>query len=188
MQTGHHVKVKALPDTLQRALQAGGYRREDIAVRPCETACLADMGGAGRRGFVTFVDLVTGQIKTTKGSWGGSNMFNPRNAVDNDQSDVPIPDNVAVIQGSEGHGPTFASVLINPGNMAALLPAQAEVTDHEKAILTVYATIKGGYRQGELDYIRAVASEVDALVERGLLKRNKAGATRVTTEGKNAAA
>ena len=186
MQTGYHVKVKALPDTLQRALQAEGYRREDIAIRACETACLADMGGQGRRGFVTFIDLATGRTKTTNGSWGGSNMFNPRNAVDNDQSEVPIPDNVAVIQGSEGHGPTFASVLVNPQNMASLLPAPTEVTDHEKAILTIYATIKGGYRQGELDYIKATADEVTALVERGLLKRNKAGATQITTEGKNA--
>ena len=173
MQKPIHIETKELPQTLQDALNAAGYRRKDIALRACESACLTDAGSEGRRGFVVFVNLVTGQSKATRGSWGGANIFNPRNAVDLDTNEVPIPEGVAVIQGSEGYGPTFASVLLNPANVAALLPARAEVTDHERAILGIYRGIKGGYRQGELERINATLSEVDSLVDRGLLKRNR---------------
>ena len=55
------------------------------------------------------------------------------------------------------------------------------------APLYCFAAIKGGeYRRDEMRRRNVSAATVDSLVERGYLKRNRAGATQITTQGKNA--
>ncbi len=187
-----YAPVNTLPESIQRALGSVSYHRKDINIEAKERASLSDAGSAGRKAFVILVNLQTGQSKATWGSWGGSNMFNPRNAVDLDDRDYPIPQNGAVIQGSVGNT-TYASILVSPSTLAPLLPKADKIPDHEALILYCYKCIKGGqYRKDELDRVArkhpdaSIAETVESLITRGYLKRNKAGAVQITTAGKNA--
>jgi len=187
-----YAPVDTLPDSIRRALQTVRYGRRDISIEAAERTTLSDAGSAGQKAFVILVNLESGQTKTTWGSWGGPNMFNPRNPVDLDTREYPIPDNGAVIQGSVGNS-TYARVLISPSTIAPLLPKADKVPDHEARILYCYVAIKGGQsRRDELAWVVRkhpgldLEQAIEALISNGYLKRNKAGATQVTTEGKNA--
>jgi len=176
-----YVKVSELPDCLQKALSSVGYHRPDISVVTAEHVSLFDAGSSGRRGFVILVNLSTGEQRTTLGSWGGSNAYNPHNAVDLDTNPYDLPENGAVIRGSEGDGPVLANLYLNPKNIAPWLPSVNDVTSEEKEILAQFRSLKPAYRN-----ITGKETIVQSLVSRGYLKRNKVGATQITTEGKNA--
>ncbi len=187
-----YAPISSLPDSLQRALESVRYHRKDISIEAQETASLNDAGSDGCKAFVILVNLETGQRKVTWGSWGGPNMFNPRNAVDLDDREYELPPNGAVIRGSVGNS-TYASILVSPTTMAPLLPKTDKLPDHDARILYCFKCIKGGqYRQIELAHVTEKHPDVDItqaiedLVARGFLKRNKAGATQITTAGKNA--
>jgi hypothetical protein len=182
-------KVKELPPALQAALASVGYRRQDVAVEVRERASRFASGGAGCRAFCAVVHLVTGQTKLERGSWGGANAFNPGNAVDLDAGTYLIPPNVAVINGSEGGGrPVCASITISPANAAALLPcADDELTDRAGWILYCFSALNSRGRADEFERRpRPSEAELDELAARGLLKRARNGATRITTAGRNA--
>ena len=183
-----HIETRELPFTLRTALERTGYRCRDIKVAAAESAVLNEMGSAGQRAFVCLVNLATGQTKVTRGSWGGPNMFSPRNAVDNDGRTYPIPTNGAVIQGSQG-GKVYARIVVHPTAFAKLLPdGEDKVSEKDASILNIFTGMKGGpYRREELRRMKATDEEINSLVERGYLKRNKAGAIQATTKGKNAA-
>jgi hypothetical protein len=181
-----YVQVAELPESLQGALKSVGYGRKDINIEAREQVYMADGGGEGFRAFVVLVDLATGRAERHDGSWGGANMFNPRNAVDLDDTPRTIIPGMAVVKGHiGGDRPVGATVYINPENVAKLLPAKPDVSDREKQLLGVMG-YKSGYRKEELARMRATDAEIDALVSRGFLSRNKAGAISLTTEGKNA--
>ncbi len=177
-----YVQVKDLPESLRAALAQVGYGRADIKIETAETASLFSGGYRGCRSFAILVDLATGRSETHMGSWGGSNMFSPNNSVDNDTKSYILPENGAVITGSEGGDhPTSASICLNPKNVVPWLPAASDVSSEEKAMLAQFRGLKPGYRD-----TKGKESMIDSLVERGYLKRNKAGATQITTLGKNA--
>lgn len=85
--------------------------------------------------------------------------------------------------------------------LASLAPAAPKVRNLDRWVLDIYAGIKSGYREDELrrlatdisgnrglptaGSIGLVQASVEDCVARGWLKRNKAGATSITTEGKN---
>src|SRR5258708_7518672 len=125
-----YVSLKDLPDTIVSALSSVGYHSKDINVEAQETVSMFDSGGAGRRGFVVLVDIATGRCERHLGSWGGSNMFNPRNAVDLDTQERAIIPGMAVIKGSEGER-TYATLYLHPDNLVKMLPAKPEVSDRE---------------------------------------------------------
>lgn len=181
-----HAKIQDMPNAIKSALSSVGYTRKDIAVHAAETCCLAAGGGQGRREFAIVVNLATGERKETWGSWGGANMFNPQNAVDLDTRAHPIPSNCVVIQGSVGES-VYASIVALPTTLAPLLPAKADTTEKEQRILYAYGSLKSGpYRKQSLDGCGTLPSDIDSLVARGLLSRNRGGAVQITTEGKNA--
>ncbi len=184
-----YVSVKQLPDPVRDALSALGYGKADIEVRHASTVTLSSGGSAGRRAFATIVNLTSGSHVTTWGSWGGPNMF-VRNAVDSDDTPMSLPPNGVALTGSKGGGgPVFATLHV-PASMAErILPAPAEqLTTPELDALYCYARVRGGqYRTDELRRRRVSPDTIDSLVSRGYLKRNRAGATAITTEGKNAA-
>lgn len=61
------------------------------------------------------------------------------------------------------------------------------LTDADQQALYCFVAIKGGeYRRDEMRRRGVTEEHVNSLVLRGYLKRNKAGATQVTTKGKNA--
>lgn len=183
------VSVRELPDSLRRVLAELKYGKADISVRAAESFTPAQGSGDGRRAFVSAVHIASGACKVEWGSWGGANMFNPRNAVDLDTRPQAIADGFAIVEGSEGGmRPVYASIVVGAAALALLLPAPAEVSERDRSILRIVRTYKGGaYRRAELDRIEATEAEVSSLVSRGLLSRNRAGAIAMTTAGKNAA-
>lgn len=183
-----YAAVKSLPDAIQAALKTVSYAKADVQIVTSITVTLASSGDAGRRGFATLVNLTTGNAETVRGSWGGQNMFNRTNPVDNDHNSYPLPDNGAAIVGSTGYGGTYAVVHIPASMRAGILPAApTQLTTEELDGLYAHKSLKSGpYRKEYLARKRVTAQALDALVTRGLLKRNAAGATSITTEGKNA--
>lgn len=178
------VEVKALPQTVKDALKGVGYGRHDIAVEASETFRHESAYGDGYRAFTVALNLATGETKSMQGSWGGASI-NYQSQVDSDQSAYTIPVGGAILQGQIGGGrPVSARLVLNPENVAKLLPSSpSDVTDREKQILAVFGGIKSSYRAG---YLKGYTSaEIDSLVSRGFLARNKAGSTSITTAGKN---
>lgn len=183
------VRIAELPDPVRAALKSVDYGRADIAVEVATEVVLSSSGGKGSRAFASLVNLATGQHVTSWGSWGGQNPFTPGNAVDNDSNAYPLPPEGVAIRGSVGGGrPTYAVIVVPASMTDRILPAPpAELTKAERDALYCFACIKGGqYRRDELARRRVAPATVDAMVERGYVKRNAAGAGSITTEGRNA--
>jgi hypothetical protein len=189
---GQHVLVRDLPPILQDALRELGYHKRDILVEPRTNYQVGDGGGDGRRSFTMAVDLVTGQTKLEKGSWGGANINSPHNQVDLDTSVYPLPRNGAVIKGSEGGGPTWATIYVHPDNILKVLPSGAsevEPTDKELVALQIVSGIKSGYRADSFQRngLGPYSKEnpiLQGLAKKGWVKITATG-VQITLEGKN---
>jgi hypothetical protein len=184
-----YVLVKDLPAPVVAALESVGYGRKDIEVKASTTVTLGSGAGNGSRAFVVLVDLTSGRSVTQQGSWGGANMFDRSNPVDNDHNSYPLPPNGVAITGQRGGGqPVYARLNVPASMVDRILPAAGpELSPEERDALYCHKSIKGGqYRRDELARRRVSAATVDAMVERGYLARNRAGATSITTDGKNA--
>ena len=175
-----YASVRDLTPSLQAALDRLGYHKVDVSIEAHETIDISGCADDGMRCFYAIVAL-DGSVDTQiqYGSWGGQNIFEVKRP-DVDQSQHTMLPGVAVITGSSGGRGTFAHIALHPSNIAAMLLPKAEITPEQKSILESYATIKPAYRP------KYAPSSIQALVEMGLLKQNKAGATQITTAGKNA--
>lgn len=186
---GTYVPVRELPVSVQRALKDIGYGRRDIEIMTATTFTFQSFADDGRRDFTTILNMETGQHKTTKGSYGGVGLGAP-NPTDSDDRKHPIPSNAAIIQGSEGHGPTFAMIKVHPDNMATLIPAKVELSHEEDLVVAIITDLKPGYRAESFDRFnlglyRADNPIVKGLVDKGLVKVTGTG-IQITTAGKNA--
>jgi hypothetical protein len=134
------------------------------------------------------VRLDTGTRQLINGSWGGANMFAPRNPVDLDAQDYAIPPNGVVIKGERGHGGTSATLYVPLTEASRFLPTESpKLAPSERHALYCYRAIKSGpYRRDELERRGVLTATIDELVTRGLLARNKVGAVMITTAGRNA--
>jgi hypothetical protein len=181
-----YVFVNTLPRAIQRTLLQFGYKRKDIGISAKEYASIRSPGGAGQRDYTAVINLTNGEVKTYIGSWGGANMFNPDNKVDLSDEKVEITPNIAVIKGSEGYR-SYASLYMHETVVAIYTPEKEEVTEDEKSILRAFSHLKSGpYRKEAIAKVPNNQTIIAALVNRGLLKQSRNGATRITTEGKNA--
>jgi len=190
--SGQYMLTKDLPQGIRNVLKEVDYGRRDIRVIPSNTYSPVDPGGEGRRGFTAVVDLGTGRYKLEWGSWGGANMFNPKNQVDLDDKNYPIPMNGAVVKGFIG-GTPYASVYVNPDNLQKLLPSetQVELSEDEKKALKIIKSYKAGSR-GEA-FGREGLGKYDPknpiivkLLGEGLVKLTGVG-LQITLSGKNMA-
>lgn len=185
---GHYLKVKELPPAMIRALSDVGYGRKDIEIKIQEKIEPRPPSADGRKGFVAvcFLDD-SAKVEIRWGSYGGSNPFTK--SVDDIQGSIDIPRNVAFILGlsSGGHGyPAYATAHVHPGNMnPSLLPAPSDISDREKKILAIFKSLKSSYRKEYLDQMKVKNEEIQSLIDRGFLKKNKAGSISITVEGKN---
>jgi hypothetical protein len=152
---------------------------------------------------VIAVNMETGQAQAVQGSWGGASPFsgNALAAAVQSGKGVPVAPGVMWIQLQTGGGrPVSASACVHPASMAPLLPAPAPALAFEEtAVLYAHRALKSAARR---DYYRspyyslgggapdAIEPErwIPGLVAKGLLKQNSAGATQITTEGRNAIA
>lgn len=180
-----HVAVRELPDALRAALKAVGYGAKDVGVTPQDAVTPNAYAGEGQKGFVVIVNLETGKRETLGGDWGGGGMS--LKPIDAASQDVRIPPNGAVIIGTEGWPRTMASIYVHPDGIARLLPPAAAVTDREQLILRTIRSLTSAGRKEVFGREKVTPAEIDALVARGLLRKTKAGAVSITTDGKNVA-
>lgn len=185
MSGGTAVAVKELPEALQKALKSVGYGRRDIHVSARTDVDLNPYAGDGQKGFAVVVNLATGVYKASEGSWGGANMFTSR-SIDTVQERYPLPPDGAAIVGTTGYHGTSASIYVHPSALAPLLPGNADVTEREARILAMMG-FTSAYRKELLADNKVTSDEIDALVAKKMLAKNKAGALSLTTAGKNAA-
>jgi len=185
-----HAEVKTLSPHVRSALKSVDYGCADIEIEAAESIDAYSEGNRGSRGFTMALNLDTGARKTIGGSWGGANPWNA-SPVDDGSEVAPIPENGCVIKGSMGYPRTFARIYAHPNAVGAYLlpsgePAE-DLTEAEQQAIYCFAAIKGGeYRRDEMRRRNVSPETVDSLVSRGYLKRNRAGATQITTAGKNA--
>lgn len=182
------VPVKALPDSLRAALASVNYHRLDIGLETADSVVLQDFGSTGCRSFVCIVDLASGENKVTYGSWGGPNAY-AGNAVDCDSTRYEMYDGVAIIRGSEGGGrPVYATITLASSNVQKLLPPAVELTERERTIMRCMVGYTPAGRKNELERagVKLCDTDLSGLESKGLIKRNRAGAVSITTDGKNA--
>lgn len=179
-----HMSVKDLSDHVRKALREVGYNKTSIGVRSATSYRFKTPYGDGYQAFAILINLGTGESKTFESSWGGMSIYG-KSQMDVDQRDHVIPEGAAVVSGQRGGGhPTTATLYIHPSKMPKELAAVDELTDGEKRILVMFRSYTSAYRK---ETLRAKDEPtIDALVGKGLLKRNKAGATGITDAGKNA--
>lgn len=183
-----YVQVGNLPECLQAPLRGIYGKTKDIELRPTTQWSPQMAADKGCRAVVSLVNLTTGEVQSHQGSWGGANPWNQDNAIDLDGRLRPLPPGFAVIKASTGYR-KYAYIELHPDNVAPLLPAaKGELSEKDRKILACYKSLKSGYRREYLDRLGATDTDLDRLVEGGYLKRNKNGATRITTEGRNNAA
>lgn len=184
-----YLAVADLPAAVRDALSVLNYGRKDIRVVAAESVTLAGSSGDGYQAYACLINLADGTWRIERGSWGGANMFARDNAVDNDTRAYPLPAHGVAVTGSRGGGQPVSATLHIPASMVArMLPAPAaELSKEDRDALYCHKVLKGGaYRREELRRRGVRTAAIDALVERGLLTRNRAGAVQITTAGKNA--
>lgn len=181
-----HIETKDLPPSVQAALAAVGYGKRDIGVEATERCSLSSLSGAGMRAFAAVCRLDGSTAHEIQwGSWGGSNAF--QRSIDDLADSVALtPDLACVIGHVGGAKPAYAVVYVHPSAVIKALPAPSEVTEKERQILAIFGGYKSFARPEYLQRLEATAAEIDSLVSRGYLSRNKTGATQITTKGKNA--
>lgn len=180
-----YVQIDQLPVALRNALKSVGYGKADVSVTTAETVTAQSYGASGCRDFLCIVNLATGEFKTVYGSWGGPNAYTS-NIIDSDATAHALDANICAIQGREGGSqPVSATVKIHPSNVAALLPQAPEVSETERAVLRTFG-YTSAYRKEALRSIKNSQAAIESLIEKGMIKRNKAGALSITTSGKNA--
>lgn len=175
----------ALPAPIRTALERAGFHRGDVEVTSALTVGSYVCASDGQRGLLIILDG-RGGSKVFRGSWGGSNMFT-ESMVNDGGTDITVPEGGAVCKVTYGgKGRTFAWVTVHPATFAAIAPVMPEVMPRQRKLLAIFCGLKSSYRKEALARLNATESEVTELVEAGLLKRNRAGATGITTAGRNA--
>lgn len=184
-----HVEIKSLPAHVQNAIAKVKHSGRDIECIECDTVNPEYYGNDGSRGvFGIFDSSGYGQIHY--GSWGGPNMFSSP-AVDKFDHDVNLPDGKFALKGSNGNL-NYIKLYANASTLAELFPQKdvdIELTDIEREVLWAHKNLKSSYRKEHYYRHKITAAQLelalDSLVGSGLIKRNKAGATSITTDGRN---
>lgn len=184
-----HVIVKELPSSIRNALHSLGYHKKDIDVEVGESFRAPFAYGAGHRGQVVVVNLATGESRYEAGSWGGGNPFEQR-AVDEPSGVSPLPPGFVAL--TSGHTKIW-HLHVNPANAAGLLPSAeaADISIRELWILWAHKGLTSAGRKDEFHrHGRDMGGapkpdELQRLSAKKLLKINAAGASQITTDGRN---
>ncbi len=184
-----YVNTNTLPNVVKRAMESVKYFKSDIEVIHTNSVTPNIQGNDGQKGFCILIDLNTDKFQTLMGSWGGANMFNRDNVVDLDNTDYPLNEGMVVIKGTMGYPSTWARIYAHQGSSILPLPTNSDMTDKEMFVLSCYVGLKSFARNDEM--LRwmtdtEITQTVTKLIESGHIKANKAGATQITTQGKNA--
>ena len=185
-----YVNVKGLPDHIKRACKLLGHNRESINCVRVNEVSKVYHGNTGSRGVFSLVGIESGVLETVYGSWGGPNCL-VSSPVDEFEGNVKLPDGIVALKGSTGHL-NLLTLYASESTMAMLPQGQTEeLTSIEKVVLYAHASLKGGkYRKEFYQRHRMTAAQLDltlsSLAGKELIKINKAGASSITTNGRNA--
>lgn len=184
------VPTKDLPDVVRAVLKDVGFHGKDIDVEPATTVALRTPYGTGYQTFAVGVDIAGGRVsREVVSSWGGDNMFEHRTL--DKPNKLELPPDTMLIMGQRGGGrPVNAKLYAHPDLMAPLLEAGpaagAELPMEYLAVLGLFSALKAFARRDEAHRYKLPFDEaVAALVEAGLLKQSRTGATQITGEGRN---
>ena len=187
---GVTISVNELPPIVLEALRSVHYGRRDIEVSPKSSYSVSAASGDGSQAFTIAVNLKTNRFQIEKGSWGGANIFNPRNPVDLDDAPRSLPPNSVIIQGHESSRPTFAHIYVHPSNMPLFISDTGEtLTKEEQKAINIISGIMSGYRQKEflredLGNYKADNPLIQSLAQKGLVKITGSG-IKITIKGQN---
>lgn len=186
-----HVPLRDLPPTIQKALRDVGYGRKDIEVEVGSTFSAPIAYGTGHRARVMVVNIATGERQEATGSWGGVNPFRQA-PVDVPFAKSKLPPGFVAL--TSGHT-KFWTLHVNPENAARLLPSaeKAELDLRELWLLWSFRGLTSAGRKNEWQrgtYDNPLGgpptkAELTSLEAKGLIKTNSAGASQITTEGRN---
>jgi hypothetical protein len=190
-----YVNTRDLPACVRSVLERNGFRRDSIEVKASETFTVARFTVyEGNRSFTAIVALDgSNETVESQGSWGGANPFETRQ-VDVDDRKRDLPPGYVVVQGESGGRGAFATLIAHPSTFAPLLGAgdTVELTADEKAALLVIRSYTSAGRKEFFERHRWTTDRrenvLNALASKGFVERNKAGATKITTAGRNAVA
>ncbi len=185
---GIYIQVRDLPSSVRNLLAGVGYNKADVCVIPKAEINPSSSGGDGYRAFFGFTKISENpeECNITYGSFGGPNMFNPQNLVDNLQKSFPIPEGICAMRGQEGGTrPVSATLYIHPNNCVKMLPEGTKLSLEEEKVLVLYR-YTSAYRAEEMKRIKNANQIQQTLIEKGLLKKVGKGLG-LTTEGKTAA-
>jgi hypothetical protein len=185
-----HVDIKKLPSTIQKAIGKIKHSGRDIEVITCDSVNPEYCGDDGSRGVFGIFDS-NGNGQVHYGSWGGPNMFSAP-AVDKFDADVNLPDGKFALKGSNGsfnHIKLYANATTIEG-ICPQTDADIELDEVEYEILWAHVNRTSAYRKQHYFEHKIpdnrLSLAISSLVGKGLIKQNKAGATSITTEGRNA--
>ena len=179
-----YAKVQSLPACLQSLLSSLGYHKPDVEVIAAESTYVDSITSVGSRAAFAVLNLATGESRILQGSWGGPNPFETTTIDRLANGQYAIPPNGAVVKGVTG-GHTWLQVYVRPDTMAPLLPPAAKASDGQLAYLFLLKSVVPSYRKEAIARVGVTVQDIDSCVAAGWAKRNKAGATSITTEGKN---
>ena len=170
----------------QFSRETRGVARASVQPPPM---CAAGPAGARLRAVTPDDDMkawLFGASEWWTGSWGGFTRF----VETVDGKCVTIAEGFAVINGEDGYK-HFARLHVRPENIAGMLPEPEEHPSEVLAVLCIVGGFKSFARADIMREYKLGAYSVDnpliqECIKRGLLKANKAGSIRITTEGKNA--
>lgn len=183
-----YISTATLPSHIQSILKEIDYRGKDINLEAKVDISVLGCANDGCRAFYATFSLSEGKHKVVYGSYGGANMFE-RHQPDHDDSMHTIPEGFGCLKGQTGHKGSFATLYVNPANVARMLPEIPEITDREKYLLACFRGLTSNGRAREWTdnpHKKPTEVELTALSSKGWLKISKNGATSITTEGKNA--
>ena len=183
-----YVELVSLPDGLQKALKALGYRKRDIGAQAGTSFTWGVAGGSGKRGLVALIDVDSGRVLDSElGSWGGPSGFG-KSRVDDLNSKQTLQEGQAAFSGYDDG--SYGSLTLHPGYFGLLQDKNkpTELSPDEKKALE-FLGYTSSYRKQEferegLGVYGPRNPLVLSLIEKGLVEAKGAG-LRLTTKGRN---
>ena len=174
----------AIPDVILAAFP--DYRGRTFHVEPTERVTFHDLfWGGGSRNQYAAVHLATGRVQYLA---PGVSPWGARVA---EGTTTEIPQGFVVVEHAIFMGKDMGlRIYVRPQDVAPLLPAASgrALTPREASILRAFQGLTSAGRKYEFVRMGVTPAELDALVGDGFLAHNRAGATSLTREGKNALA
>jgi len=184
-----HISMNQLPQCVINAAASDGHKKADIQVKECDSVSPFYPANDGSRGVCIVINLETGNKVRTYGSWGGANIFTSP-AVDSLDSPIPIPESCVVLKGSTGNfnlltlyaRPEFCQQFEESGPI--------DLDERETSVLWAHRFCNSKGRKDHYYDEGLTAAQLElaksSLEQKGLITVNKAGHSKLTTDGRNA--